>query len=66
VPGKREIPFLGIEKEDDLIISRQKLGTWMHRVLALKFAAWLHPDFEVQVYSTVDHLLYGRQINSLS
>lgn len=29
--------LLSIEKEEDLIISRQKTGTWMHRVLALKF-----------------------------
>jgi hypothetical protein len=54
--------FLSIEKEDDLIVSRQKSGTWMHRVLALKFAAWLNPDFEVWVYSTIENLLYGRHI----
>ena len=39
--------FFNVEKEDDLVISRQKTGTWMHRVLALKFAAWLNPEFEV-------------------
>ena len=31
----------------------------MHRILALKFAAWLNPDFEVWVYSTIDHILFG-------
>jgi hypothetical protein len=31
----------------------------MHRVLALKFAAWLDPDFEVWVYSTIDTILFG-------
>jgi hypothetical protein len=32
-------PNLGFLKEENLIISRQKSGTFMHRVLALKFAA---------------------------
>lgn len=50
--------FLGIENEDDLIVSKQKSGTWMHRVLALKFAAWLNSDFDVWVYITIDKLLY--------
>ena len=54
--------FLGVEKEEDLVVSRQKAGTWMHRLLALKFAAWLHPEFEVWVYSTIEHLLFGRYI----
>ncbi len=50
--------FISIEKEEDLIISRQKSGTWMHRILALKFAAWLDPDFELWVYSTIDRILF--------
>lgn len=52
--------FLNIEKEEDLYISRQKSGTFMHRVLALKFAAWLNPRFELWVYSTIDKLLFGK------
>lgn len=51
--------FLGVEKEEDLIISKQKSGTWMHRVLALKFAAWLDPDFEVWVFTTIDRIILG-------
>jgi hypothetical protein len=35
--------FLQLKSIDDLIVSRQKSGTWMHRVLAIKFAAWLNP-----------------------
>lgn len=31
----------------------------MHRVLALKFAAWLNPDFELWVYATIDDILFG-------
>lgn len=34
----------------------------MHRVLALKFAAWLSPDFEVWVYSTIEQLLFGKHV----
>jgi hypothetical protein len=49
--------FLGITNESDLIDSRQKSGTWMHRVLALKFAAWLDPAFELWVYITIDKIL---------
>jgi hypothetical protein len=31
----------------------------MHRILALKFAAWLNPNFEVWVYSLIEELLFG-------
>ena len=27
--------------------------------MALKFAAWLNPDFEIWVYSTIDNILFG-------
>lgn len=50
--------FISVEKEDDLIISKQKSGTFMHRILALKFAAWLNPTFELWVYSTIDKILF--------
>jgi len=32
-------------------------GTWMHRVVATKFAAWLDPMFEVWVFKTIDKLI---------
>lgn len=51
--------FLGVEKETDLYMSKQKSGTWMHRVLALKFAAWLNPKFELWVYLTIEEILFG-------
>lgn len=54
--------FISVEKEEDLVISRQKSGTWMHRILALKFAAWLNPRFELWVYSTIENLLFGRHV----
>ena len=34
----------------------------MHRVLALKFAAWLSPRFELWVYSTIEQLLFGKHV----
>lgn len=51
--------YLNIENEEDLIVSRQKSGTWMHRILALKFAAWLDPAFELWVWMTVDSIILG-------
>ena len=55
--NKENSPYLNIKNESDLIISKQKSGTWMHRILALKFAAWLNSDFEVWVYITIDQIL---------
>lgn len=54
--------FSDMKSELDLIISRQKSGTFMHRVLALKFAAWLNPNFEVWVYATIEKLLFGKHV----
>ncbi|SFG87420.1 KilA-N domain-containing protein [Pontibacter chinhatensis] len=31
--------------------------TWMHKILALKYAAWLNPSFELWVYKQVEKLL---------
>lgn len=52
--------YLTIEKEEDLYTSKQNSGTFMHRILALKFAAWLNPRFELWVYSTIERLLFGK------
>lgn len=54
--------LLGIVNRTDLIVSRQKSGTYMHRVLAIKFAAWLNPDFELWVYTTIDKILFGSYV----
>lgn len=51
--------FLGIKDREDLVSGKQKSGTWMHRVLALKFAAWLDPDFELWVFHTIDKIILG-------
>lgn len=57
--NNRNSDYLGIKNKENLIISRQRSGTYMHRVLALKFASWLDPEFELWVYSTIDQILFG-------
>jgi hypothetical protein len=52
--------YLNVEKEEDLIISKPKTGTWMHRVLALKFAAWLSPAIELWIFIRIDELMFGK------
>lgn len=53
----------GVDKkyltDDQIVNANKKGGTWMHRLLALKFAAWLSPEFEVWVYSTIDQILFS-------
>lgn len=61
--NNRNSGYLSIKSESDLIDARQKSGTWMHRVLAIKFAAWLSPEFEVWVYSTIEKLLFGKHVD---
>ncbi|MCP9764952.1 KilA-N domain-containing protein [Lacihabitans soyangensis] len=34
-------------------------GTWMHRKLALKFAAWLNADFELWVFDVIESIMFG-------
>lgn len=58
----RNSSFINIENESELFTSIQKSGTFMHRILALKFAAWLSPDFEVWVYSTIEEMLFGKHV----
>lgn len=53
---------LGFREETDIVVSRQKTGTYMCRLLALKFAAWLSPEFEVWVFSTIEQILFGKHV----
>lgn len=39
-------------------------GTWMDEKLALKFAAWLSPRFELWVYDRIQELLRDQRIIS--
>ena len=45
--------------DNDIIQRRGHQGTWMHRLLALRFAAWLDPEFELWIYITIDQILFG-------
>jgi hypothetical protein len=51
---------LGIKDESEIFQNKGRNGLWMHRILALKFAAWLNSDFEVWVYHTIDEILFGQ------
>ena len=42
-----------------IIQDRGRNGIYFERRLALKFAAWLSPEFEVWVFSTLDNILFG-------
>lgn len=44
--------------ESDLYISVQKTGTWMHRILAFKFAAWLNISYQFWINATLEKLFY--------
>lgn len=44
--------------ESDLYISVQRTGTWMHRILAFKFAAWLNISYQFWINATLEKLFY--------
>lgn len=45
-----------------ILDNRGENGIYMHRLLALKFAAWLNPAFELWMHQTIDELLFGPYI----
>ena len=55
--------YINISNQDELYRTNQKSGTFMHRILALKFAAWLSPKFELWIYSTIEKLLFGKHVD---
>lgn len=42
-----------------MVQNRGHMGIYFDRKLALKFAAWLSPEFEVWVFSTLDEIIFG-------
>ncbi len=52
---KREV--LRVVKGGDAYATNAVQGTWMEEKLALKFAAWLSPAFELWVYDRIQELL---------
>ena len=45
--------------KDEIIKTVNGVNTWMYRILAIKFAAWINPQFEVWIYTTIDKILFG-------
>lgn len=54
-----EFPPNGRNSEFKIVDNRGHMGIYFERRLALKFAAWLSPEFEVWVFSTLDEILFG-------
>lgn len=50
---------LGDENDMEIIDFRGRNGIYFHRILALKFAAWLDPNFEVWIFSTIEDITFG-------
>jgi len=44
---------------EKIVQAKGHMGTYFHRILALKFAAWLDPQFELWVYSHIEEVLFG-------
>ena len=44
---------------DRIIQTKGQNGSFFHRALALKFAAWLDPEFEVWIYTKIEELVFG-------
>ena len=42
-----------------IIDTRGRNGIFFNKRLALKFAAWLSPEFEYWIYSTIDEIIFG-------
>ena len=64
--NQQTVDFIN-ELESDTLISATvvkqgglKQGTWMHRLLGYKFAAWLSPKFELFVYKTFDNAIQNK------
>jgi len=42
-----------------IVIKTEGRDTFFHRLLAMKFAAWLEPKFELWIYKMMDDILFG-------
>jgi len=49
----------GVRSEEKITDNRGHMGIYFSRILALKFAAWLNPEFEVWIFSTMDEIIFG-------
>lgn len=46
-------------KREEILKTRNGVNTFFHRILALKFAAWLDTKFEIWVWNTIDSIILG-------
>jgi hypothetical protein len=53
------LPPNGGNESLKILETNTNLGTYMHRTLALKFAAWLDTDLEIWIYDTIEKILFG-------
>lgn len=49
----------GAHSDEKLIDNRGHVGIYFCRPLALKFAAWLDPEFEFWIFNQIDNILFG-------
>jgi len=49
----------GARSNSKIVDNRGHMGIYFDKRLALKFSAWLSPEFEYWVYSTIDEIIFG-------
>jgi hypothetical protein len=58
-----EFPPVGVNssplKKKEIISTHGQNGTYFTRLLAVKFAMWLDPVFELWVINTIDEIMFG-------
>jgi hypothetical protein len=54
-----ERPPNGVRSNSNIVQNRGHMGIYFERKLALKFAAWLSPEFEYWVFTTLDEIMFG-------
>lgn len=54
-----KIVFVPSDVREQNIIYATNKSTYMHRILALDFAAWLDINFKIWIYQTIEKVLFG-------
>lgn len=54
-----KLPHIVGTLSNDIIDNRGRNGIYFNRLLALKFAAWLDPEFEIWIYTKIEDILFG-------
>lgn len=53
------LPPFGVNENMKILETNTNLGTYMCEPLALKFAAWLEPKFELWIYQHIQETIFG-------